>query len=264
MPIRPLQGQTAIVTGAGRGLGRATAETLAAAGASVVAVARTAAQVEAVVSTINGAGGHAIALAADTSGYAEMERVAREAERWAGPITILVNNAGVLDPVGRLALTDPVSWARLIAVNVIGTYNATRAVLPLMLEHDYGRIVSVSSGVAIRARPGITAYSASKAAIEQLTRSLALELDATRTTACAFRPGQMKTALNATAMAIFARDFPDHPFPAAAGGDPYQPAGTIAFLSSPQATFNGAVLEQGDANLARSVAAFFGAQVAGV
>ena len=188
-----LSKQVAIVTGGGRGFGRAIAETLAGLGASVVIASRNAPELDEVANAIKKQGGRALAQTADVSDERQVQELVLAAERWVGSPTILVNNAGVLDPVGPLAETSGASWLRNIAINVGGTYLATRAVLPGMLDRDHGRVVNISSGAADRASAGWSAYCAAKAAVDQLTRVLALEMEGSGVTVCAFHPGHGDT-----------------------------------------------------------------------
>jgi NAD(P)-dependent dehydrogenase (short-subunit alcohol dehydrogenase family) len=124
-----------------------------------------------------------------------VQELALATERWVGPATILVNNAGVIDPVAPLTRSDPALWLRNVGVNIGGTYMPTRAVLPGMLERAFGRIVNISSGSATRPSAALTAYSAAKAGVVQLTRSLGLELEGTGVTAVAYNPGSMDTEM---------------------------------------------------------------------
>lgn len=259
--MKPLEGQTAIVTGAGRGLGRAVAEIMAAAGANVVLCSRNAPQLDEVVAGIQRSGGRALAYAADVADERQVQQLVLSTERWVGPATVLINNAGALDPIAPLWRTDSTSWLRHLAINVGGPYIATRAVLPGMLERGYGRIVNVSSGAARRASAGWTAYCASKAAVEQLTRALALELEGTGVTACAINPGLMDTAMQERIRRTTPEEFPrvDEFREAHRQGrlrDPRDPARAIGYLASPAAQRNGEVLEFDDA-LAREADALF-------
>src|SRR5206468_11298273 len=181
-----LTGHVAVVTGAGRGVGRAVAERLAAMGAAVVLASRNAPELDDVAKAIKRAGGRALAQTADVADERQVQELVLATERWVGPATILVNNAGTVDPLTPLARSDATLWLRSLAINIGGTYLATRAVLPGMLDRGYGRIVMITSGAAIRPSAGWTAYAAGKAAVLHMTRSLALELEATGVTACAF------------------------------------------------------------------------------
>src|SRR2546422_4512687 len=203
-----LSGHVAIVTGGGRGLGRAVAERLASLGAAVVIASRNAPELAEVAKGIKRTGGRALATPADVADERQVQELVLATERWVGPATILVNNAGTVDPLTRLARSDATLWLRSLAINVGGTYLATRSVLPGMLDRDYGRIVTISSGGATRPSAGATAYTAGKAAIVQMTRSLALELDGTGVTANAFNPGHMDTEMQERIRRTSSSDFP--------------------------------------------------------
>src|SRR5438105_2130634 len=190
-----LRGQVAIVTGGGRGIGRAVAETLGALGASVVIASRNAPELDEVVRAIRKAGGHALAQTADVSDERQVEELVLATERWVGPATILVNNAGTIEPLVPLSRSDPALWLRNISVNIGGTYMPTRAVLPWMLERGAGRIVNLIATAATRPARGWTASAASKAGIAQMTRSLAAELAHTGVGVCAYNPGPIDTAI---------------------------------------------------------------------
>ncbi len=256
MPL--LIGQVAIVTGAGRGLGRAVAETLAALGASVVLASRNAPELDEVVKVIKRAGGHALAQTADIGDERQVRELALATARWVGPASILVNCAGMVDPMAPLARSDAALWLRNVAINVGGTYLPLRAVLPGMIDRGFGRIVNISSGSATRPSAGWTAYSASKAAVEQLTRSLALEIDGTGVTACTFNPGGMDTQMQERIRRAAASDFPraDEYRELAREGrlvDPKAPARVIGYLALPSTQRNGEVLQYDDEELRRAV-----------
>lgn len=265
--MKPLEGQTAIVTGGGKGLGRAVAEVMAEAGASVVIASRNAPELDDVVLAIKRSGGKALAYAADVADERQVQELVLSTQRWVGPASILVNSASVLDPMAPLARTDATSWLRHLAINVGGVYLCSRAVLPGMLERGHGRIVNVSSSAARRASAGWTAYCASKAAVDQLTRALALEIEDTGVTACAFYPGYMDTGMQERIRRATPSEFPrvEEFRELERQGklkDPREAARTIAYLSSPEAQRNGQVVELADEELRREVERFFGAGVA--
>ncbi|HEV8671567.1 MAG TPA: SDR family NAD(P)-dependent oxidoreductase [Candidatus Limnocylindria bacterium] len=253
-----LSGQVAIVTGAGRGLGRAVAEALAALGASVVLASRNAPELDEVVKVIKRTQGHALAQTADVADERQVQELALATARWVGPASILVNCAGMVDPMAPLARSDPALWLRNIAINVGGTYLPTRAVLPGMLDRGFGRVVNISSGSATRPSAGWTAYSAAKAAVVQMTRSLALEIEGTGVTACAFNPGAMDTEMQERIRRTPASEFPraDEYREAAREGrlvDPKAPARVIAYLVLPDTQRNGQALQYEDEDLRRTV-----------
>jgi NAD(P)-dependent dehydrogenase (short-subunit alcohol dehydrogenase family) len=263
MSAAVLAKQVAIVTGGGRGFGRAIAETLAGLGASVVIASRNAPELDDVANAIKKQGGRALAQTADVADERQVQELVLAAERWVGPPTILVNNAGVLDPVGPLAETSGASWLRNIAINVGGTYLATRAVLPGMLDRDYGRIINISSGAADRASAGWSAYCAAKAAVDQLTRVLALEMEGSGVSVCAFHPGYMDTQMQERIREYSAEDFPrvDEYREAHRQGrtiDPHGPARIVGYLCLPGTQRNGAILEIDDPDIAREADAALG------
>jgi 3-oxoacyl-[acyl-carrier protein] reductase len=193
-----LSGKVAIVTGASRGIGAAAALALGEAGASVVLVARSAAQAEANAQQIHAAGGKAFAFECDVSDYAGCQRLVHETASRLGPPDILVNNAGVIEPIAMVAASDPAEWARSIQINLIGAYYAIRAVLPGMIERGHGDIINVSSGAAMRPLEGWGAYCTGKAGLAMLTRSIDLEHRVAGIRVFGFQPGTTDTDMQVT------------------------------------------------------------------
>jgi NAD(P)-dependent dehydrogenase (short-subunit alcohol dehydrogenase family) len=190
-----LTGQVALVTGGGRGIGRAVAASLAQAGAAVGVVARSAEQLAETVAGIAAVGGRALAYPADVTDRAAAEAAVAEVERRLGSIDLLVNNAGVGGPVGPLADCDPEEWWRCVTVNLRGPLLCSRAVLPGMLARRRGRIVNVASGAGTRAIPHVSAYVTSKAALIRLTETLAAEVKGLGVSVFAIQPGTVRTAM---------------------------------------------------------------------
>jgi NAD(P)-dependent dehydrogenase (short-subunit alcohol dehydrogenase family) len=191
--MQTLTGNVAIVTGASRGIGAEAALALGAAGASVMLAARDATQIEANVQRIKSAGGNACSMACDVSDYAACQRLVQETAQRLGPPDALINNAGVIEPIGVVAATDPTVWARSIEINLIGAYYAIHAVLRGMLERGHGDIINVSSGAALRPQEGWSAYCAGKAGLAMLTRSIDLEHRASGIRVFGFQPGTTDT-----------------------------------------------------------------------
>jgi 3-oxoacyl-[acyl-carrier protein] reductase len=163
-------GKTALVTGASRGIGEAAARSLAKYGASVVLAARSNDDIERIAADIRAGGGRALACPCNVASYAEVEKAVSFAAHEFGPVNILVNNAGLIDPISRLETSDPDEWGKVIDVNVKGVYYGIRAAAPIMLEAGGGTIINISSGAATGALEGWSHYCASKAAVLSLTK----------------------------------------------------------------------------------------------
>jgi NAD(P)-dependent dehydrogenase (short-subunit alcohol dehydrogenase family) len=194
--------ETALLTGASRGLGAALAHRLAAGGTRVVLAARGAAELEAVVHTIRAAGGEAHALVADLGDKHAVHPLAGAAADLVGPIDLLVNNASELGPVPlRLLLdTECEDLERVLAVNLVGPFRLTKIIAGSMALRGRGTIVNVSSDAAVNAYARWGAYSASKAALDQLGRVLAVELLEHGVRVFSVDPGEMDTAMHRAAL----------------------------------------------------------------
>lgn len=188
-----LDGKVALVTGASRGLGEGVARGLAREGAAVMLVARDGDLVKTVARDIVAVGGRAEALACDVSDYAAVGRAVADTRARFGGHDILINNAGVIEPISPLSASDPAAWALNIQTNLIGAYNVVRAVLDGMLAAGGGTIVNVSSGAAHRPLEGWSAYCAGKAGLAMMTRSIALETAGQGIRIFGFSPGTIDT-----------------------------------------------------------------------
>ena len=189
----PLAERVALITGAGRGIGRAVALRLAEAGARVALVARSVDQLEETAATLRAEGGVALVLSADLAHPDVVAEAAATAAKELGPVDILVNNAAVVEPAGPTVSTPPAGWSSAFAVNVQAPIRLTLALLPAMLDRGWGRIVNVSSGIVDHpgAMVGLNVYAATKAALEAHTLNLAAEMAGSGVTLNVYRPGSV-------------------------------------------------------------------------
>jgi NAD(P)-dependent dehydrogenase (short-subunit alcohol dehydrogenase family) len=231
--------QVAVVTGGARGLGRATARLLAQRGAAVcVNYAVQADAAEALVAEIAGGGGRAIAVKADVAEADAVEAMVARAEKELGPVTILVNNAGI-SWQGTLDTYDREQFWRLRQVNADGVIHAMRAVMAGMRARRYGRIVDVSSIAAIgTALPGNAFYAASKAEVLILTRRFAMELGPHGITVNAVAPGFVRTDMTQRGRGAADWQGTERRLAERAMmgriGEPEDIANAVAFLASPE------------------------------
>lgn len=183
---------TLLITGASRGLGAAAARIAASQGANVVLAARSGDDLAGVAHAIRAVGGHALAVESDVSQREDTLQLVEKALERFGRIDALINNAGIIEPIAPLAEAPPERWAHNLAVNVVGPFLLIQAALPA-LRAAQGRVINVSSGAAVGAIPGWSAYCASKAALNHLTAVLAVEEPTI--VAIAVRPGVVDTEM---------------------------------------------------------------------
>ena len=190
-----LDGQVAVITGAGRGIGRAIALTYAREGARLAVAARGEPELEETVSAVSELGAEAIAVRTDVTSQAATEAlVQRTVERF-GRIDVLVNNAGIPGPIGPMQDNDIAEWVDTINVNLTGTFLVCRAVIPVMLRQGSGRIINLSGAGAANAWSNMSAYCSSKVAVVRLTEVLAQELEGKGITVNALGPGSVHTSM---------------------------------------------------------------------
>ena len=207
-----LSGKTAMITGASRGIGAATARAFAAQGANVVLMARSR---EAIAELAGEIGERALAVPVDVARYWQMEAAVTAAVDAYGSVDILINNAGVIEPVARMDEVDPDAWGQVIDVNLKGVFHGMHAVLPAMSAKGGGSILTISSGAAHNPLEGWSHYCASKAAVAMLTRCLHLEYGGAGIRAMGLSPGTVATQMQKDIKAsgvnpVSALDWSDH------------------------------------------------------
>jgi len=190
-----LAGQIAIVTGAGRGIGKGIALRFASEGAAVALTSRNKAQLDQVAGEIEAAGGRALAVAGDVTKRDDVGRVVRATEEKLGGVTLLVNNAGVAGPYGPIGIVDPDQWWAAQEVHVRAPMLFMSAVLPGMIERRAGRIINISSPRCHMLTPSLSAYSLGKAAANRLAELVANEVKETGVTVFALDPGSIMTEM---------------------------------------------------------------------
>ena len=197
---KPLANRIALVTGASRGIGYATACALARAGAHVVAVARTVGGLEELDDAIRKDGGSATLVPVDLADLEGLARLGAALNERYGRLDVMVGNAGILGPASPLGHIEPKQWTDVMTINVTANFQLIRCMEPLLRNSDAGRAVFISSGAAGNARAYIGPYSTSKAALEVLVRTWAAEIATTNIRANLFNPGPIRTRMRASLM----------------------------------------------------------------
>src|SRR4051795_8080405 len=192
--MQSLKDKVALVTGAGKGIGKAIAIALANEGVHVGLIARTEKDIEAVAEEIKALGVKAAYATADVSNREEVEAAVAKLQNGLGPIDILINNAGT-GTFGKFLELEPEVWENQIKINVFGVYYTTRAVLPQMIERKTGDIINISSTAGLKGAAGTSAYSASKFGVMGLTESLMLEVRKQNIRVTALTPSTVVTDL---------------------------------------------------------------------
>jgi len=230
-----LKGQTAIVTGASQGIGKTIAQVLARAGARVACVARSADKLEQTVAAIREAGGTAEAFACDVTNTDSVQQVVDQVmERWER-LDILVNNAGITRDTLIPRMQDA-DWDDVINTNLRGSFLFTRAATRPMMQNRYGRIINISSVSGLAGNPGQANYSASKAGLIGMTRTVARELASRKITVNAVAPGFIETEMTA-ALGPAVLDEVKKRVPAKRMGKTQEIAECVLFLASGAAAY---------------------------
>lgn len=225
-----LTNEIVLITGASRGIGEAAAHAFAEAGAKVVLAARSADAVQAIASEIGEA---AMAVACDVADYASVEAACDAARERFGAVSILINNAGVIEPISHLATADPAGWAQTININLTGVFNGMHCVLPAMRKSGRGTIITVSSGAAHNPIEGWSHYCSSKAGAAMLTDCAHKELAEEGLRIMGLSPGTVATQMQRDIKAsginpVSKLEWSDH-IP------PEWPARTLVWMCGPQA-----------------------------
>jgi 3-oxoacyl-[acyl-carrier protein] reductase len=229
-----LSGRLAIVTGASRGIGRATALALARQGASVVAAAR-GDHAEPVAAAIEAGGGHAVAVAVDVTDPASVERMAAAAAERFGRVDVLVNNAGITRDQLMLRMKRD-DWDAVVATNLTAAYTCVQAVLRPMIKQRAGRIITISSVVGQAGNAGQANYAASKAGLIGFSKALALEVASRGITVNVVAPGLIETDMT-RAIAADAHGSWAGRIPMGRLGRPEDVADAVCFLASDEAAY---------------------------
>jgi 3-oxoacyl-[acyl-carrier protein] reductase len=228
-----LKDRIAIVTGAGRGIGRAISHALAAEGATIIGIDL--AGCEALVQELQGQGCRAESVQADVRDFASVERAAQHVADAYGRIDILVNNAGINRDELILTMT-PETWREVIEVNLYGAFHCTKAVAQQMLFQKYGRIINISSIAGSRPGRGHANYAASKGGLNAFTKAAAVELAPKKVTVNAVAPGVIETEMSAEVMRRAKDQVLEH-IPLRRLGTADEVARLVAFLASDDAAY---------------------------
>jgi 2-hydroxycyclohexanecarboxyl-CoA dehydrogenase len=232
--------RVALVTGGGSGMGEATSHRLARDGKSVAVLDINAAAAEQVANAILRAGGSAIAVVADITRRDQVERAVEAIHGKFGPISVLVNNAG-MEHFAAFDAIDAAQWDRMLTINLTGNYNVTQAVLPDMIAQRWGRIINFSSVGAQTGAANMVHYAAAKGGVIAMTRSLALELGHQGITVNAIAPGLINTAMSRRAIDgdkfVMPVEKLVRTFPIPRMGEPGEVAAAVAFFASEDAGY---------------------------
>ncbi len=207
-----ITGKTVVITGASRGIGEAAARIFALAGANVVLLARSGAEIGHIAREI---GDQALAITCDVTSWSQVKAAMDQAAGRFGGVDVLINNAGVIEPIAMLRDSDPAAWAKAFDVNLKGVYHGMRAAVPLMRKTGGGTVLTLSSGAAHNAMEGWSHYCAAKAAVHMMTKALHQEEARAGIRAIGLSPGTVATEMQREIKAsgvgpVAALDWSDH------------------------------------------------------
>lgn len=185
-----MKGKTVVVTGASRGIGAAAARSFAQAGANVALLARSGDAIGAIAREI---GDRAVAVTCDVASWSQVRAAIDQAVWRFGAVDVLINNAGVIEPISMLRDSDPAAWAKAFDINLKGVYHGMRATVPIMRKQGGGTVITIGSGAAYNALEGWSHYCASKAAALMMTKALHKEEAAAGIRALSLSPGTVAT-----------------------------------------------------------------------
>lgn len=233
-----LSGKVALITGGNAGIGESIAKLFADEGAAVVITGRRQAELDRVVRAITVKGGKAVAVAGSVTDEGHAHAAVQQAIASFGKVDVLVNNAGVGDFGKRLHEMDDAGWAHVLDVNLTGVFRMTRAVIPQMLKQTGGAIVNVSSIASLVGIPLLSAYAASKGALDALTRSLAIDYAADGIRCNVVNPGLIDTPMAAPLMANLDQlgSILSH-YPIRRAGKPEEVASMVLYLASEESAW---------------------------
>ncbi len=240
-----MQDKSVIITGASRGIGEAAARNFASLGAKVLLCARSSGDIDRIASEINANGGTALALSTDVADYTQVQAAIDLATAEFGGVDVLINNAGMLEPIERIADATVDAWDTIIDINVKGVFYGIRAALPVMKAAGGGTIITIGSGAATSALEGWSAYNTSKAAVHHLSACLHGEESENGIRAMILSPGtvatNMQRAIKKSGMnPVSNLEWEDH-------RPPETIADTLAWMCTPDADeFLGQVVKQSD------------------
>ncbi|MEO8338505.1 MAG: SDR family oxidoreductase [Nitrospirota bacterium] len=233
-----LQGKVAVITGGNAGIGEAIAIVFAREGASVVLTGRRQGELDRVVNDIMKERGNAFAVAGSVTDESHVQETVRQAVQQFGQLDILVNNAGVGDFGKRLHEIDDATWAQVLDVNLTGVFRMARAVLPQMLKQGKGAIINISSIASLVGLPALSAYAASKGALDALTRALAVDYANEGIRCNVVNPGLIDTPMAAPLMSNpeLLNPILSH-YPLRRAGKPEEVANMVLYLASDEAAW---------------------------